>query len=73
MRTLSKGELFSLDRRAPLDPQVAQAIKRFNTKHRCAPADIRWNPGSYKDADATTQLAVDRSIPPMHLWLEIGE
>jgi hypothetical protein len=71
MRTLHQGELYSLDRRAGLDVQVAKCISKFKTKHRKEPSDIRWNPGAYKDDKATVQIAVDKSVPPLHMWLEL--
>jgi len=74
VRTLHQGELYSLDRRAGLDVQVAKCITSFQRKHKKEPSDIRWNPGGvYQDKDATIELAVDKSVPPLHLWLELAD
>jgi len=73
VRTLHQGELFAIDKRSPLDVQVAAAIKRFVTKHKCEPHDIRWNPDSYQDKHSKLTLAVDKSIPPLHMWLEMAD
>lgn len=73
MKTLRQGELYSLDRRAGLDVQVANCIKKFQTKHGCEPSDIRWNPEGYKDTHSKLTLAVDKGVPPLHLWLELDD
>ena len=73
MRTLRQGELYSLDRRVGLDIQVAQCIKKFQTKHKAEPVDVRWNPEGYKDPQSTLTLIVDKSVPPLHLWLELPD
>lgn len=72
MKTLHQGELFSLDKRAPLAGQLALARKRFRVKHGCDPIDIHWNPGPFKDDSATEKPTLDRSLPPGHMWLELG-
>jgi hypothetical protein len=72
MRTLHQGELYSIDKRAPLAGQLEWAHKRFRLKHKSEPVDVRWNPGAYKDDTLADKPAVDKSVPPGHVWLELA-
>ena len=67
MRTLVQGELFSVDLGKPLASQMEAAGKRFAEKHGQPPAATYGN----LPAEAAGVVA-DRSVPPGHLWLELG-
>ena len=71
MRPIKEGELYSLDRRASLDTQVARAIGLFVSKHGKQPTAITWNPKAFKDAKSDIKLSVDKDVPPDCVWLEL--
>jgi hypothetical protein len=67
VKTLVQGELFSIDLGKPLADQMTAAGKRFVEKHGCQPAGVHGNL-----PEAAEGVVADRSVPPGHLWLELG-
>jgi hypothetical protein len=69
MRLLRQGELYALDRRAGIEPQLEEMRRRFHMKHKTKPTDECWNPKGYR---FECDLRVDPTIPPGTVWLEVA-
>ena len=69
MKTLHTGELYAIDRRAPLDVQIKTMLKKFKLKHGCEPLQISWNPGRYHDKEAKDAPPLDKSVTPGFVWM----
>lgn len=66
MRTvekIAKFELYHIDRRTSLAPQLEKWIREFVLKHRNKPANIVWNPGTYRKAKDDESLEIDNTVP----------